>query len=438
MGNSGSWPSSLGAGSRFRGVILAALAGCLVALCVAAPSAGAAVSAPTVKVTSNAAGASGVDYRLFFTVTSGLAATNASITVAAPTGTSLAGTSVNVIDLHANTRIERCCTTLSNSNATIMIPVGAAPAGEKIEVWLKNVANPPAPAASQHMTVSSTSDTTPVPSAAYSIVAAHGVTTPAAKLTTAAAGATGVDYRLTFTTSATGALNGNGGSITVAAPAGTSFANTSAVITDTLTGQNVATCCTTLSNANATIKLPVSGSAAGDQLTVWLKNVANPPAPAASQHMTVSSTSDTTPVPSAAYSIVAAHGVTTPAVVLSNAAPNATGVKYSVTFSASATGALNGNGGFITIAAPPGTSFAASTSAAVIDESADNVNVASCCGTLSNSNATIKIPVSGGAALDRLQVILQNVTNPATPAAGSRKLTVTTSADPLASLSGAY
>jgi hypothetical protein len=74
----------------------------------------------------------------------------------------------------------------------------------------------------------------------------------------------------------------------------------------------------------------------------------------------------------------------------------------------------------------------------VIDESADNVNVASCCGTLSNSNATIKIPVSGGAALDRLQVILQNVTNPATPAAGSRKLTVTTSADPLASLSGAY
>jgi hypothetical protein len=424
--------------SRRRSVLLAALVGCLVSICVAAPSAGAAVSAPTVKLTTNAAGASGVDYRVFFTATSGLGASNASITLTAPAGTSFAGTTASVIDLHANKRIEQCCATLSNSNATIKIPVGTAPSGEKLEVWLKNVANPSVAAASVHMTVFTSADPTPVSSAGYAIVVAHGVSTPTARLTTAAAGATGVDYRLTFTTSATGALNGNGGSVTVAAPAGTSFLNSSVVVTDTLTGQNVATCCVTLSNSNATIKIPVAGSAAGDQLTVWLKNVANPSVAAASVHMTVFTSADPTPVSSAGYAIVTAHPASTPAVVLSSTAPNATGVQYSVTFSASSTGALSGTGGWITIAAPAGTSFAGSSNVTVIDESADDINIASCCATLSNGNATIKISVAGSAALDRLQVILQNATNPATPAAGSRRLTVTTSADPLASQSGLY
>ena len=74
----------------------------------------------------------------------------------------------------------------------------------------------------------------------------------------------------------------------------------------------------------------------------------------------------------------------------------------------------------------------------VIDESADDVNVAGCCATLSNANATIKIPVAGSSASDTLQVILPTVTNPATPAAGARRLSVTTSADSLGTLSGLY
>jgi hypothetical protein len=423
--------------SPCRRLTLGALVACLV-LCVVAPSALANVSPPTVKLTTGAAGAAGVDYRVFFNATSGLGASNASITITAPPGTSFASTTAVVIDVPANTRIAQCCVTLSNGNRTMRIPVGAAPAGEKLEVWLKNVNNPATAAAGLRLTVSTSADPVAVSSAVYSIVAARGVSAPTVRLTTAAAGATGVDYRLTFTTSSTGSLSGTGGWVTVAAPAGTSFAGASVVVTDTLTGQNVASCCGTLSNGNATIRVPVAGSAAGDQLTVWLKDVANPAAAAAGLHMTVTTSADSVSVSSAVYSIAAAHGVSTSSVKLSSTAPNATGVKYTVTFNASSTGGLNGTGEFITVAAPAGTSFAGSTSTVtVIDQSADDVNVASCCAVLSNSNATIKIPVAGSTALDTLQVIVQNVTNPA-GAAGSRRLTVTTTADPAASLSALY
>ena len=49
------------------------------------------------------------------------------------------------------------------------------------------------------MVVSTTSDVTLVNSSSYSIVAAQPVSSPAVSLTSAAAGATGIDYRATFT-----------------------------------------------------------------------------------------------------------------------------------------------------------------------------------------------------------------------------------------------
>ncbi len=404
-------------------------------LCVATPSALANVSTPTVKLTTTAAGAAGVDYRVFFNVTSGLGASNASLTITAPAGTSFANTTAVVIDVPANTRLAQCCVTLSNANTTMRIPVGAAPAGEKLEVWLKNVSNPATAATGLHLTVSTSADPVAVSSALYSIVAAHGVSAPAVKLTTAAAGATGADYRLTFTASSTGALNGNGGFVTVAAPTGTSFAAASVVVTDTLTGQNVATCCIALSNANATIKIPVAGPAAADQLTVWLKNVTNPSAAAAGLHMTVSTSADAVTVSSAPYSIVAAHGVSAPAVKLTTAAAGATGVDYRLTFTTSSTGALNGNGGFVTVAAPTGTSFAAAS--VVVTDTLTGQNVATCCIALSNANATIKIPVAGSTAGDQLTVWLKNVTNPSAAAAGLH-MTVSTSADAVTATSAPY
>jgi hypothetical protein len=288
------------------------------------------------------------------------------------------------------------------------------------------------------MTVSTSADTTPVSSAAYSIVAAHHVSAPSVRMTTAAAGASAVDYRLTFTTSTTGSLNGTGGFITVAAPSGTVFTGAQVAVLEAASGQNLASCCATVTNSGATIKIPVSGAPAADQLTVWLKGVTNPGTAASGLHMSVSTSSDPIAVSSAAYNIVAAHGVSTPAVKLSNTAASATGVTYTVTFNASSTGALSGTGSSITIAAPAGTVFAGSSSVTVFDQSADDPNIAVCCATVTNSGATIKIPVSTAAAQDTLQVILTNTTNPATPGPGARRLAVTTSADPLSVQSGLY
>jgi hypothetical protein len=166
-----------------------------------------------------------------------------------------------------------------------------------------------------------------------------------------------------------------------------------------------------------------------------LRNVSNPPT-VASDHLVVSTSSSPSLVNSSSYSIVAAHSVSSPVVILSNSAPNATGVTYSVTFNASVTGALNGTGDSITIAAPAGTSFA-SASVSVIDQSAEDKSINQCCTTLSNGNATIKIPVSGSLAGDTLQVILQNAVNPG-GAAGTRHLTATTTSDLVTATSGAY
>src|SRR5436309_616268 len=121
-----------------------------------------------------------------------------------------------------------------NGNAAIKTTVAGSAAGDPLTVWLQNVANPSAAVAGVHMTVSTSSDPTPVASGTYSIVAAHGVSTSTVRLTTAAAAATGVDYLLSFTTWSTGVLRGCGADVCAAALAGTSFVNTRIVVTDAL------------------------------------------------------------------------------------------------------------------------------------------------------------------------------------------------------------
>jgi hypothetical protein len=77
-------------------------------------------------------------------------------------------------------------------------------------------------------------------------------------------------------------------------------------------------------------------------------------------------------------------------VTLSNSARSPSGVRYSIGFTVSTTGALTGDGDSITVAAPTGASFA-SSSVAVYDENQDARRVQQCCNTMSNGNATLKI-----------------------------------------------
>src|SRR5439155_10925152 len=120
--------------------------------------------------------------------------------------------------------VTRCCTTLSNSNRTIQIPVQGAGAGDTVRVLIQAVTNS-AVGTGLFLTVNTSSDTTVKASAPYNITAAQAITAPVVSLTTKAASVTGVDYVVTFKLSSTGALTGTDDFIKVAAPAGTSFAN---------------------------------------------------------------------------------------------------------------------------------------------------------------------------------------------------------------------
>ncbi len=74
-------------------------------------------------------------------------------------------------------------------------------------------------------------------------------------LSTNAAGATEVDYTVGFTTSATGALDPNTGTITLSTSGSTSFpSNCSYTVTDVTTGQSTTTCPT--GSAGSTSRSP--------------------------------------------------------------------------------------------------------------------------------------------------------------------------------------
>ncbi|MCA1684222.1 MAG: hypothetical protein LC708_03750, partial [Actinobacteria bacterium] len=160
------------------------------------------VTGPT-SLTSPAAGATGVDYAgLGFTVSStgGLGPNGGYVTVVAPAGTVLHSGWVHDDTTNADVGDG------DSSGATMSLGIYATVnPGDHLTVRFTGVTNP-APG-TYAMSVSTTSDPTPVTSSGtYTITAAQavsGVTGPTS-LTSPAAGATGVDYRgLGFTVSST-------------------------------------------------------------------------------------------------------------------------------------------------------------------------------------------------------------------------------------------
>ena len=79
------------------------------------------------------------------------------------------------------------------------------------------------------VTVSTSSDTVSAQTNTYAIGGgAQAVASPLVTLSTTAAGATDATYTASFTTSSTGALAADAGTITLAAPVGTIFSSNSA------------------------------------------------------------------------------------------------------------------------------------------------------------------------------------------------------------------
>ena len=112
-------------------------------------------------------------------------------------------------------------TSAGTPTVTCYVDSGTVGAATTVTATLYGVTNPPA--GSPTLAVSTSSDVTPVTSPTYTVTAAQpvsGVGVTVTPPTSAAGGLT--TYMVTFTTSSTGALDGNAGStVTIALPANT-------------------------------------------------------------------------------------------------------------------------------------------------------------------------------------------------------------------------
>jgi hypothetical protein len=149
----------------------------------------------------------------------------------------------------------------------------------------------------------------------------------------------------------------------------------------------------------------------------------------------VQTTSDTSPV-SASFPVVANNRISQPEVSLSNAAPGAAAITYSVAFTTSSTGSMSTlANSAITITFPSGTGLTNVNSSQILTAGAQNIG--SCSLNQNALTATCAFfaneTVAAGAALT---VRLGAVTNPST--AGSKTLSVQTTSDPTSATSGQY
>jgi hypothetical protein len=244
-------------------------------------------------------------------------------------------------------------------------------------------------------------------------------------LSTTAAGATEVDYTAAFTTSSTGALGSSDGTITLSTSGSTSFAgDCSYTVSDVTTGKSSTDACPT-SSGSSSVTIDTGGITigSGDTVHVVAAEVTNSPS-TGSQSFSVSTSSDL--ASSTTFSLVTASPVTGVSVTLSN-----TGIgqmaKYTVAFTASATGALDGTFGQIELSGPKGTKFPPACTYVVKDKTTGKKGTA--CGGAASAEPFVLIYFLGvgvGAG-DRVSVVTPKVKN--AKKAGTQTLSVWTSSD---------
>src|SRR5204863_231334 len=132
------------------------------------------------------------------------------ITINFPTGTTL-GSGGSAVTINGSaTAVGNCSRNGLVATCGLFNPTNSIPANASVTVELDGVINPSATSTTEQATVSTTSDnpTSTVPSANYSVIAGHSVSNVLVDDTvpSAAQGAKTV-YKVSFTTSSTGALS---------------------------------------------------------------------------------------------------------------------------------------------------------------------------------------------------------------------------------------
>ncbi len=399
-----------------------------------------AVAAPTVSLSSDAAMASQVTYTVGFTTSAqgGLAANQGNITLVAPEGTvfplvpgdySVTAGATKVSSLiYGNPSIAGGGSVVS---VTVSTAVGA---GQALTLAVTGVTNPATgPSA---LTVETSSDTQAVSTPSYRLVAATAVAAPTVSLSSRRALASGVTWKVDFTTGARGALSATHGVIMLAAPAGTVLSPRASdyfVSTGGTAGAEAYNVQLLGDGSIADVTAP-SGIPANSSISVVASSVTNPPAGSLSLDVSTSSqpvrASSTIRLVGTAAQLSA---TTQFSARLSDTEGGAGLVTYTLHLRTSAHGALKALAtggpaqGVIIITGPAGTRFDPCTSGcAQADYVIDGQSVASA--VLSGDLSTVALPVPADIGARQLvTVTLYDVTN--TTTLGPTHMSVWTTAD---------
>jgi hypothetical protein len=404
---------------------------------VSMPLSGSA-STPGLTLTSTSAGAGEVEYTAGFTAT--VTQTVSTVNLAFPGGTKFQSSPApcDVIRDDTTGKQSVCLApTVSGTTVTLQTPSTfgqfTVSAGDYVTVQVYGVTNTSdSGAASVGLTTSDASG--PVTLPGFTITAPEPVTTPGVILDSYAAGATEVSYAVSFIASeglnTGGYANAAPSSVTITVP-GASFPASSSLcdeIFDGSNGQGPLCPNTPIGSGGDTITLNDIGAriAPGDQVILFVYGAQNPAASGSTQ-LTVSTSGSNGPA-STGIGLTAATKISDPALWLSSPAAHATGVTYTVGFTAD-NGLSGGNGGAgystVTVSAPAGTVFPDSgcTGVTVRDNTYWD---GGCTATTGGGTNVLTISTPGVQPKDHVTVTIEGVTN---AAAGSKTLHVSTSSD---------
>ena len=250
--------------------------------------------------------------------------------------------------------------------ATITVP-NAIDAGDSLSLAVAGVTNPGA--GSDILSVFTSTDVASASSSTYTLTGSAASLTSLGSTsfsaTSSAAGANGVSYTFNFTPSASGTLTGGSSSVYVVAPAGTIFGtcpyndcgpSSTYTFTDHTTSSGSASTVGGVTGNNNILSVPVPNTIeAGDSVTLTITAVTN--ALLGNSDLYLSTSADQNPV-------ALSDDATTPeslksvSMTASSTADGATGVNYTINFTASSSGAVEAGGaGVVNIEVPDGTNF---------------------------------------------------------------------------------
>jgi hypothetical protein len=423
----------------------------------------AAVTAASVATTNTSAGATGTKVTVGFKATGPLTTgTEGScyyyyyyscrgyVRLTAPAGASFSANSFTVTDGSASESTSGVVDPEGLGNNVVDVPVPqsvSVAAGDAVQVVASNVSNPATAASTAKFAIATSSDVTPVEKA-FGITAATAVTNLTVSVIPATAGSKRVVDEVSF--KAKNGLpydaecSGCTRFIRLQGPAGSEFevyGYYASIVSDGSAsevsygevnpeglGQNV-----------VNVRVPAGVSiAAGDTVHVTAYGVANPPTAGAGE-FSISTSGDVTPA-SKALTTTPAAAVTAASVATTNTSAGATGTKVTVGFKATGPLTTGTEGscyyyyyyscrGYVRLTAPAGASFSAN-SFTVTDGSASE-STSGVVDPEGLGNNVVDVPVPREVAVaagDKVQVVAQNVSNPAA-AESSAKFGIATSSD---------